>query len=88
MLEQVLEMTSFNCQTWLTPGEQVIKYSLKFLFGYYRYCEPGDFFKFILCVRACVKCSPICCLPDFPQILVTNSQIMSDIPKEQATNDK
>jgi hypothetical protein len=30
MLEEVLEMTSFNSQTCLTPGEQIIKYCLKF----------------------------------------------------------
>ena len=44
MLEQVFEMTSFNCQACLTPGEQITKYCLKFLFGNCLYCEPDDFF--------------------------------------------
>jgi len=30
MLEQLLEMTSFNSQTCLIPGEEVIKYCLQF----------------------------------------------------------
>jgi hypothetical protein len=54
MLEQVLEMTSFNCQTCLSLIEQFIKHSLKFLFGNYQLCVPDDFFKFVLCVYVCV----------------------------------
>jgi hypothetical protein len=37
MLEQVLEMTSFDPQTYLTPGEQIIKYLLKLMSGNCRY---------------------------------------------------
>lgn len=32
MLEQVMEITSFNSQTCLPPGEQIIKYCLMLLF--------------------------------------------------------
>ena len=42
MLEQVLEMTSFNSQTCLIPGEEVIKYCLKFLSRNYWYCVPSE----------------------------------------------
>jgi len=43
-------MTSFNSQTWLTLGEEVIKYYVKFLSRYCQCCVPDDFFIFVLCV--------------------------------------
>ena len=38
MLGKVLEMISSNSQTCLTPGEQIIKYCLKFLPRNCRHC--------------------------------------------------
>jgi len=38
----VLEITFFNTQTWLTLGEEIIKYYVKFLSRYCQCCEPDD----------------------------------------------
>jgi hypothetical protein len=40
MFEQVLETISFNSQTCLIPGEEVIKYCLKFLSRNCLHCVP------------------------------------------------
>ena len=45
----MLEITSFNSQTWLTLGEQIIKYCIK-LSRNCHCCNPVDFFTFVLCV--------------------------------------
>jgi len=41
-------MTSFNSQTWLTLGDEIIKYCVKFFSIYCQCCEPDDFFMFVL----------------------------------------
>jgi hypothetical protein len=43
-----------------------------------------SFSLYCACVLACVECSPICCLPDFPHIIVANSHMRSDVANEQA----
>ena len=47
----MLRISSFDSQTRLTSGKQVIKSCLKFLYRNYRYCARD---KFVVCVRVCV----------------------------------
>jgi hypothetical protein len=43
-------MAYYNPQAFFTPGEQMIENSLKFMFRNHKYCKPGAFFKFAVCV--------------------------------------
>jgi hypothetical protein len=68
MLHLVLDITFFSSQTCLTSGEQIIKYCLKFVSRYCRYCKPGDFLKLVLCMWIARTCAVF---QASPHIIVT-----------------
>ena len=73
-LVRVLEIISFNSETCLAPGEQIIKYGLNSLPRNCRYCALHDFLKFFpcvcVCVCVCVWIIFVCCLSNFPTHII------------------
>jgi len=60
----VSELTSFKSQTYLKPGEQIIKFFWEFVSRNCRYCVTDDLISCVcvcvcVCVRVCV-CARVC----------------------------
>jgi hypothetical protein len=99
----VSELTSLKSQTYFTPGEQVIKFCLKFLSRNYRNCVTGDLSSSCIYIYVCVCVGVGVCvrerererqrenflyMRDLSNFSTDKNQMISDRAKEEVKKDK